>query len=70
MPIYKKTTFFVLLFTLLSSTTIYANANYTVVNNCVIQNRKFPITISTDGIDNALSAVNILGLINDKIWLE
>lgn len=64
----KKTTFFVLLFTLLSSTTIYANANanYIVVNNCIIQNRKFPITISTDGIDNALSAVNILGLINDK----
>ncbi|KJV93200.1 hypothetical protein OTSUT76_0734 [Orientia tsutsugamushi str. UT76] len=70
MPICKKTTFFVLLFTLLSSTTIYANANYTVVNNCIIQNRKFPVTISTDGIDNALSAVNILGLINDKYGLS
>lgn len=70
MPICKKTTFCVLLFTLLSSTIIYANANYTVVNNCIIQNRKFPITISTDNIDNALSAVNILGLINDKYGLS
>lgn len=70
MPICKKTTFCVLLFTLLSSTIIYANANYTVVNNCIIQNRKFQIAISTDGIDNALSAVNILGLLSDKYGLS